>query len=508
MRLRSLRIGLQYDYLGVTMKKLILIVSVFSFLLTITTFTHAIDTIPSEVTLYKNVNIFDGTSDQLKEGYDVLVVRNKIHKIGQDIPTSGTYEIDVQQKSVKEVSVHIPMDRTYSVTVFDKEGKTEKKNVSVNVIDGGGRTLMPGIIEAHNHLMLSMPNTAWFNTHDITYIAAAGAEEARRFLMRGWTTVRDIGGPAMGIQRAIDDGRIVGPRIYPSGAIIGQTSGHGDMRDYVDPHPNMIEYKQPFFDQFSFIADGPAEVQRAVRETLRRGAVQIKVMAGGGVSSTYDPLYTVQYSAEEFRAATEAAKDYGTYVAIHAYNDTAIIRAIENGVKVIEHGTLMTEKSAKIMKKKDVFLSPNCQVLNLPEEAVSFLNSVQRAKFFEAKEGLDRQMKLAKKYGLKVAFGTDMFGSRENYENTPKEFTCRAEYFTPLEILKQATSINAELLAMTGPRNPYQEGPLGVIQEGAYADLLVIDGNPLEDISIMTDPEKNFRIIMKDGVIYKNTLDK
>jgi imidazolonepropionase-like amidohydrolase len=203
MRLRSLRIELQYDYLGVTMKKLILIVSVFSFLLTITTFTHAIDTIPSEVTLYKNVNIFDGTSDQLKEGYDVLVVRNKIHKIGQDIPTSGTYEIDVQQKSVKEVSVYIPMDRTYSVTVFDKEGKTEKKNVSVNVIDGGGRTLMPGIIEAHNHLMLSMPNTAWFNTHDITYIAAAGAEEARRFLMRGWTTVRDIGGPAMGSPSSI-----------------------------------------------------------------------------------------------------------------------------------------------------------------------------------------------------------------------------------------------------------------------------------------------------------------
>ncbi len=462
--------------------------------------------IPSEVTLFKNVNIFDGKSEKLKKGYDVLVVRNLIKKVAKDIPTSGTYEIDVQQNKVKEISIHIPMDRTYSVTVLDKEGKAATKNVAVTVIDGGGRTLMPGIIEAHNHLMLSMPNTAWFNTHDITYIAAAGVEEARRYLMRGWTTVRDIGGPTMGIQRAIDDGRIIGPRIYPSGPIIGQTSGHGDMRDYVDPHPNIIEYKQPFFEHFSFIADGPAEVQRAVRETLRRGAAQIKLMAGGGVSSTYDPLYTVQYSAEEFRAATEAAKDYGTYVAIHAYNDTAIIRAIENGVKVVEHGTLMTEKSAKVMKEKGIFLSLNCQVLNLPEEAVAFLNPVQRAKFMEAKEGLDRQMKLAKEYGLKVAFGTDMFGSRENFENTPKEFTCRAEYFTPLEILKQATSINAELLAMTGPRNPYQEGPLGVIQEGAYADLLVIDGNPLEDISIMADPEKNFRIIMKDGKIYKNTL--
>jgi imidazolonepropionase-like amidohydrolase len=416
--------------------------------------------------LIKNVNIFDGKNEKLAMGRDVIVEGNLIKKIGQGL----------------------------------KAGK------DTNVIDGGGRVLMPGIIEAHNHLMLSMPNTAWFNTHDIIYISVAGAEEARRFLMRGWTTVRDIGGPAMGIQRAIDDGRIIGPRIYPSGPIIGQTSGHGDMRDYVDPHPNMIEYKQPFLEHFSLIADGPAEVQRAVRETLRRGAVQVKVMAGGGVSSTYDPLYTIQYSAEEFRAATGAAEDYGTYVAIHAYNDTAIIRAIENGVKVIEHGTLMTEKSAKIMKEKGIFLSPSCQVLNLPEEAVSFLNPTQRAKFFEAKEGLDRQMMLAKEYGLKVAFGTDMFGSQQNFENTPKEFTCRAKYFTPFEILKQATSINAELLAMTGPRNPYQEGPLGLIQESAYADLLIIDGNPLEDISVMTNPGKNFKIVMKDGVIYKNTL--
>lgn len=458
------------------------------------------------VTLFKNVNVWDGISENLQTNIDVLVVGNIIKKVAKDIPTSGNYEMDVKQNIVREIPVHIPMDRTYSVAILDEDGSVQKKSVAVNVINGGGRTLMPGIIEAHNHLMLSMPNTAWFNTHDMVYIAAAGAEEARRFLMRGWTTVRDIGGNSMGIQRAIDDGRIIGPRIYPSGPIIGQTSGHGDMRDYVDPHPNMIEYKQPFFEQFSLIADGPAEVQRAVRETLRRGAVQIKVMAGGGVSSTYDPLYTVQYTAEEFGAATEAAKDYGTYVAVHAYNDTAIIRAIENGVQVIEHGTLMTEKSAQIMKENDIWISPSCQVLNLPEEAVAFLNPVQREKFFEAKNGLEQQMKLIKEYGLKTAFGTDMFGSPENFKNTPKEFTCRAEYFTPLEILRQATSTNAELLEMTGPRNPYQEGPLGVIHEGAYADLLVVEGNPLEDISIMTDPENNFKIIMKDGGIYKNTL--
>jgi imidazolonepropionase-like amidohydrolase len=420
---------------------------------------------PTQI-LITNVDVFDGVNEQLIENASILVEGNLIAQV--------------------------------SASPIDAPGAT--------TINGGGRTLMPGIIEGHQHLMLSVPNTAWFNTHDITYIAAAGAEEAKRYLMRGWTTVRDIGGPAMGIQRAIEEGRMVGPRIYPSGPVIGQTSGHGDMRDYVDPHPNMIEYKQPFFEYFSLIADGPAEVQRAVREALRRGGVQIKVMAGGGVSSTYDPLYTVQYSAEEIRAATQAAEDYGTYVAVHAYNDSAIIRAIENGVKVIEHGTLMTEKSAKLMKEKDIVLSPSCQVLNLSEEAVAFLNPVQRTKFFEAKEGLDRQMKLAKQHDLTVAFGTDLFGSRENFDSSVREFSCREKFFSTTEILRQATSINGKLLGMTGPRNPYPEGPLGVIKAGAYADLLIVDGNPLEDISLLEDPERSLRVIMKDGVIYKNTL--
>jgi len=423
---------------------------------------------PTKQTLFKNVMVFDGTNDELYKA-DVLVKGNMIDQVSSK-----------------------------SITVSDSKNTT--------VIDGAGRTLMPGIIEAHNHLMLALPNIAWFNTHDITYIAAAAGEESRRFLMRGWTTVRDIGGPSMGIHRAIEDGRIVGPRIYSSGPIIGQTSGHGDMRDYVDPHPNMVEYKQPFYDQVSFVADGPAEVRRAVRESLRRGAVQIKVMAGGGVSSPYDPIYSVQYSPEEFRAATESAKDYGTYVAVHAYTDESIIRAIENGVKVIEHGQLMTEKSAELMVEKDIFVSSNCQVLELSDEALAFLTPAQLAKHAEVKAGLDNQMNLIKKYNLKSAFGTDIFGSAENYEATVKEFSCRLKWFTPTEILKQATSINAELLAMTGPRNPYPDGPLGVIKKGAYADLLIVEGNPLKDISILEDYAKNMKIIMKDGVIYKNDL--
>jgi imidazolonepropionase-like amidohydrolase len=415
--------------------------------------------------LLENVQIFDGISDELKAG-SVLIEGNLIKSVGSDIDT--------------------PPD--------------------AKVINGGGRTLMPGLIEAHNHLTLSVSGTEQFNSHDVFYVAAAATGEAEGYLMRGWTTVRDLGGPAMGIQRAIDDGRVIGPRIYPSGPVIGQTSGHGDFRDYNDPHPNMIEYTHPFYQNFSFIADGPAEVRRAVREALRRGAVQIKVMAGGGVSSTYDPLYTVQYSAEELRAATESAADYGTYVAVHAYNDDSIIRATENGVKVIEHGTLMTEKSAKLMKKEGIWLVPSAQVLNLPEEAVSFLNPVMLAKFKQASDGLENQMQLVKKYDLKVALGTDMFGSHENFSDTPLELTALLKWFTSLEILKRATSINAELLEMTGERNPYQQGSLGVIEAGAYADLLIVDGNPTTDVSILVDYEKNIDLIMKDGVIYKDTL--
>ena len=423
------------------------------------------DALPSQI-LFKNVKIFNGTDDQLVTGKDVLVENNLIKAIGSGLAVAK----DVQ------------------------------------VIDGGGRTLMPGIIEAHNHLILPIDTASQLNTHDVYYVGAAAAAEAAGYLMRGWTTVRDTGGPAEGLRRAIDEGRVVGPRIYNSGPVVGQTAGHGDFRQYNDPHPNWQEYTQPFYSNFSFIADGPAEVRQAVRETLRRGSVHVKVMAGGGVSSITDPLYTVQYSAEEMRAAVEAAADYGAYVLVHAYNDTSIIRSVEAGVKVIEHGTLMTEKSAKVMKKNGTWISPSCQVLNLPEEAVSFLSLASREKFYEAKAGLDRQMELIQEYDLKIAFGTDMFGNPGNFKNTVKEFSCREQYFTPAEVLKQATSINGELLALSGKRNPYPQGPIGVIESGAYADILLVKGNPLKGTAILEDYENNINLIMKDGKIYKNEL--
>ena len=245
-----------------------------------------------------------------------------------------------------------------------------------------------------------------------------------------------------------------------------------------------------------------------MRESLRLGAVQIKMMAGGGVASKYDPLDAVQYTLEEFRAGVKAAENWNTYVMVHAYTDRSIRTAIEAGVKVIEHGQLMTEDTAKLMAKKGIWLSTQAQVLNQPEENLSFLSPVSMEKYRKVKKGLDNQMKYAKKYGVKVAFGTDLFGNRNNFDDTVKEFSARLPWFTPVEILRQATSGNAELLELTGPRNPYQDGPLGVIKEGAYADLLIVNGNPLEDIRVMENPEENLKLIMKDGKIYKNKLTR
>jgi imidazolonepropionase-like amidohydrolase len=421
--------------------------------------------VAKQQTLFTNIKVFNGIDDKLI-AQDVLVEGNLIMKMGKGL----------------------------------KAGK------GAIVIDGGGHVLMPGIIEAHNHLSLPISPEEIFNDKDWFYVGAAGAEEARRYLMRGWTTVRDIGGPTQDLKRAIDDGVVLGPRIYTSGPIISQTSGHGDFRDSNDPNPNMVTEKSFWYQKCVFIADGPDEVTRAVRESLRLGAVQIKMMAGGGVSSKYDPLDAVQYSLEEFRAGVKAAENWNTYVAVHAYTDRSIQIAIEAGVKVIEHGQLMTEETAKLMAEKGIWLSTQAQVLNVPEEQLAFLSSVSMKKYRRVKEGLDNQMKYAKKHGLKVAFGTDLFGTRQNFNDTVKEFSARLQWFTPVEILRQATSGNAELLELTGPLNPYQDGPLGVIKEGAYADLLIVDGNPLKDIRVLEDTENNIRIIMKDGVIYKNTL--
>ncbi len=425
-----------------------------------------------KLTLISNVNIFDGVSDQLQRNMHVLVKDNLIETIS---------------------------DEPLAIIQTD----------NVTMIDGGGRTLMPGLIDAHVHLTIPEPIDALRNKVDWMYWGVVSGQEAERMLLRGFTTVRDAGGPAIGLARAIDQGKVPGPRVYPSGPVISQTSGHGEHRNYTEPHPNMPGSMPAFFNQhLEFLADGKPEVLRATREALRLGATQIKLMAGGGVSSSTDPLHTVQFLPEELKAAVDAAKDWDTYVMVHVYEDAGILRSIEAGVKCLEHATLMTEKSAKAIKEADVWVVPYFSMLKLtPENAATALGPQAVPKFMAVKNGALQQMKLLKEYEIrKVVFSTDIIGDPAALQKQNEEFGLRLQAWSSHEILVQATSRCGELMALCGKLNPYTEGPLGVINKGAYADLLIVQGNPLEDVRILEDYENSFKLIMKDGKVYKNTL--
>jgi len=231
-------------------------------------------------------------------------------------------------------------------------------------------------------------------------------------------------------------------------------------------------------------------------------------MAGGGIASSYDPIDTLQYTPEEMRAAVKAATNWNTYVLVHAYTDDAVRQALEAGVKSIEHGMLMEEETMALIKEKGAYLSPQAYIFSPSEAELAAMPESIRKKVIQVIEGLDTMMKMAKKHNVKVAFGTDTYGSPEKLATQSKEFAARLKWYRPVEILRQTTSVNAELFATSGPRNPYQEGSLGVIKEGAYADLLIVDGNPLMDIRLLEDPQENLRLIMKDGKVYKNTLEQ
>jgi imidazolonepropionase-like amidohydrolase len=462
--------------------------------------------LPSEVTLFKNVNVFNGIDNELKD-VDVLVVGNKIHKVAKDIPTSGTYEVEVKTGVSREISGDPTSFNTYIIQTVGS-GETQKKKIGVKVIDGGGRTLMPGLIDAHTHLMLNDAPHISVYERPWAFVGAQAVAGAKAMLLRGFTTVRDVGGPVTGLKDAIDMGLVEGPRVLPSGAFITQTSGHGDLETSpfkLSPYFTGIPDKSTLFG-WALVADGVPEVQKAAREVLRTGATQLKVMAGGGVSSYFDPLHTTQYTFEELKAMVTEAEHWDTYVAVHAYTDYAVKQCIKAGVKSIEHGPFLTEESLKLMAEKGVWLSPQSYLFQMTPEELNIMGTPAEPKMRQVNEDSELLMKLVKKYKVKVAWGTDLFGPLEKQAKQPREFKARAKYFSNFEILQQVTSQNAELLKLSGKLHPYQEGELGVIQEGAYADLLLIDGNPLEDIEVMVNPAENFDLIMKDGKIYKNTL--
>jgi len=463
--------------------------------------------VPSEVTLFKNVNIFDGTNEKLLEGYDVLVIENKIREIRQGIPTSGTYEIDVKAGGFKKAELPQGVyghDHGFDVMVYEEE-KWVKKEVGVNVIDGQGCTLMPGLTDSHWHCLAAAITLQNLEMEEADYLYAAMIAEAEKTLLRGFTTVRDMGGVSFGLKKAIDRGIVQGPRILPSGAVISQTSGHFDFSKVYD-QPKRFGGPEARIEQLGAarVADGVDEVLSAVRHNLKGGASQIKLAAGGGVSSQYDPLDVNEYTFDELKAAVDAASDWNTYVAVHIYNPKGIIRAIKAGVKSIEHGQLMDEESAKLMAEKGVWL--NIQPFFKGDPGSETLSPESLKKYNHMCDGFDVAMKLAKKYQLKMSFGTDLLFSPAANGRQADLLARFDKYLSNVELLRMITSVNAELFEMSGPRHPYREGKLGVIAEGAYADILLIDGNPLEDLSLLGSDGKHIPLIMKDGKIYKDEL--
>ena len=415
---------------------------------------------------FTNVKLFDGKSNRLIEGRRVVVDGNKIKSIE---PTS---------------------DPVVNGT---------------EVIDGGGRILMPGLIDAHWHSMMAPLSMIDLMTADVGFINLTAAEEARKTLMRGFTSIRDLAGPSFGLKRAIDAGLTPGPRIWPSGAMISQTSGHGDFRlPYEVPAQIDAPLSRGEAIGGGMIADGADQVLKRAREQLMLGASQLKLAAGGGVASNFDPIDVSQYTVAEFRAAVDAAENWGTYVTVHAYTPRAIQTAVRGGVRCIDHGQLMDEETAKILADKGIWFSSQAFLDN--EYANPYpQGSASRAKQITMFAGTDNAYGLAKKYKLKTAWGTDILFDPKMTQNQGAILTTMTRWYSPDEVLVMATGTNAELLAMSGPRNPYP-GKLGVIEAGAYADLLLVDGDPVANIKLIADPEKNFKIIMKDGRIYKNTL--
>ena len=415
--------------------------------------------------VFRDVRVFDGQGGQLSEATDVTVAGNVIRSIAKPSPAGGD---------------------------------------GVTVISGGGRVLMPGLIDAHAHLAFATIPLPQILLASAEYVAIRGAVAAGEMLMRGFTSARDCGGPVFGIKQAIDQGLVPGPRIWPSGAMISQTSGHADFRfPYETPRGTCGWLSRSELVGAAAIADGIPEVLRAVREQLRGGASQIKMMAGGGVASPHDPIDVTQFTEAELRAGVEAAENWGTYVAVHAYTPRSVRQALRAGVRCIEHGHLLDEKTVAEIAEHGAWWS--MQSFLDDEDVPPLPDPSSRAKYLEIVRGTDRAYELAQRHSVKLAWGTDTLFDAALATRQGALLAKMRRWFTPAQILTMATKTNAELLAMSEPRNPYP-GRLGVVAEGALADLLLVDGNPLENIELLAVPETSLAVIMKDGVIYKNAL--
>lgn len=446
----------------------------------IATTASAQDDAPRQV-LFTNVNIFDGVSETLIENGSVLVEGNLIQTVSTE-------------------TIEVP---------------------NAEVIDGGGRTLTPGFIETHAHLMLMGPslpameaNVTWedFGIH--------GARMAEMYLMQGFTTVRDAGGGNGGLRRAIDAGQIDGPRYYPSGAFLSTRGGHADFANFSAPPGTETNFSRLNMAQE---VSGVDDVYRFGRNNFRMGATQLKFMQSGGVVSAFDPWQLIAGSPEEIEAAVQVANEYGSYVMAHSYRKEAILNALDAGVMSIEHGFSFDCEIAQIMNEKGAYITTNLTafdpgLLSIPAVA-NVPASLAKAK--TASATFENYIPNMKECPVKRGFQTDCVGSVEACNiQVAYEKHLNNEFFGPHQSMVTLTSIGGEIVALTGDfTNPYTEGKLGVIEEGAYADILLVDGNPLEDFSVTGTGDKWFdaeprpespetiRLIMKDGEIYKNTLN-
>jgi imidazolonepropionase-like amidohydrolase len=428
---------------------------------------QAQDEVPSQV-LLTNVSVWDGTSDKVSKDTDVLVEGNKIKKIGKNLDSEGAI-----------------------------------------VIDGKGGTVTPGLIDMHQHLTLNN-GTAGGNKWD-AYVQGAHASRAAEYLLRsGFTTVRDIAGNSLGIKRAVNSGQLPGPRIYSSGPAIGPTGGHSDWGSWVDG-PGAETYQQKL--QNTMVVDGEAEWLRAGRWNFRMGADFLKVMSGGGVASDFDPLDLNSPSLDEMKAAVQVANEYGGYIAIHGYTDAAYNKSLDAGVKSFEHGFLVSEETVKRMAKEGVWWSYQAYGSWTTFGGGQFpdwFTDDMREKGAKVAEGASRVPALMKKHGVKMFAGSDMFGW-DNWHNAIINVAVPVDVpgkvFSSLDAMKMSTSYAGQaLLELSAPsRNPFKGAKLGVVEEGAWADLLIWNGDPTQDVKLVIE-EENLLFIMKDGVSFKNLL--
>lgn len=381
--------------------------------------------------------------------------------------------------------------------------KIKKENQNWIVINGKGKTLMPGLIDVHVHMVFGALTMNELINPNLSEQEMMGkiVQNSEAMLMRGFTSVRDAGGPIFPLKEQIDHENIKGPRIWPSGATISQTAGHGDFRTPQERSRRFFGKPSPAEEMgATFIADGRDDVLTATRENLRFGASQIKLMAGGGTSSAYDPIDVTQYTLDEMKAAVDAAEDWGTYVMVHAYTPRAVQRAIEAGVKSIEHGQMLDEETLRLMAEKGIWLS----LQNLMDNNEN-MDELRKEKRKPVLEGQNKVWPLAKQLGVKLAWGTDfLFEPSLNAEQNNYILRLK-KWFTNAEILKMITQDNGQLLQLSGLRSPYP-GKIGVIKENALADVILVDGNPLQQLELIAQPEKKFLLIIKNGIIYKNKL--